>query len=52
VKNIFEEEIKYDRPYIIAPNHTSYIDIATITSALVLLDFSFIAKAELLKVPL
>jgi 1-acyl-sn-glycerol-3-phosphate acyltransferase len=52
VKNIFEVEIKNDRPYIIAPNHTSYIDIATVTSALDMLDFSFMAKAELLKIPL
>ncbi len=52
LKNVFEEEIKNDRPYIITPNHTSYIDIATVTSALDMLDFSFMAKAELLKVPL
>ncbi len=52
VKTIFEEPINGKQSYIITPNHTSYVDIATLTVGLKQLDFSFMAKAELLKIPL
>jgi len=52
IKTIFEEPIDSNQAYIITPNHTSYVDIATLTVGLKKLDFSFMAKAELLKIPL
>ncbi|MCK6611424.1 MAG: 1-acyl-sn-glycerol-3-phosphate acyltransferase [Bacteroidia bacterium] len=52
LKTEFEQPVDPKGVYIITPNHSSYIDIATITTGLDMLDFSFMAKAELLNIPL
>lgn len=52
VKQVFEEPLDTSRPYIITPNHTSQLDIVTLTVKLKQLNFSFLAKAELERVPL
>ena len=52
VKQIVEEKLDTTKPYIITPNHQSYIDIITLTVKLNQLNFSFMAKAELAKIPL
>ncbi len=46
----FEEPLDTQKSYIIAPNHTSQIDIVTLTVKLPLF-FNFMAKAELEKIP-
>ncbi len=46
----FEEPLDKSKSYIIAPNHTSQIDIVTLTVKLPLF-FNFMAKAELEKIP-
>jgi len=51
VKQIYEVPIDKSKTYIITPNHTSQLDIITLTVKLKLF-FNFIAKAELEKVPL
>jgi 1-acyl-sn-glycerol-3-phosphate acyltransferase len=50
VKQIIEEPFDHTKPYIIAPNHTSQLDIVSLTVKL-RLDFNFMAKMELAKVP-
>lgn len=50
VKQIIESPIDYSKPYIITPNHTSQLDIVTLTVNLKL-DFSFLAKIELAQIP-
>ncbi len=52
VKQIFEEPIDSNKAFVVTPNHTSQLDIVTLTVKLNQLDFSFLAKAELEKVPL
>jgi 1-acyl-sn-glycerol-3-phosphate acyltransferase len=52
VKQIIEEPFDYNKPYIICPNHTSQLDIVTLTVKLNQLDFSFMAKKELEEIPL
>ncbi|MFN4082941.1 MAG: lysophospholipid acyltransferase family protein [Bacteroidia bacterium] len=51
VKQIYEAPLDKSKNYIITPNHTSQLDIITITVKMPLY-FNFIAKAELEKVPL
>lgn len=46
----YEEAIDWSKPYIICPNHTSILDITTLTY-LCPQEFSFIGKVELLKNP-
>lgn len=50
VKQVYEEPLDTSKTYIITPNHTSQLDIITLTVKLKLF-FNFIAKAELEKVP-
>ena len=50
VKQYYEEPLDLKQSYIIAPNHTSQIDIITLTVKLPLF-FNFMAKAELERVP-
>ncbi|MFI5221903.1 MAG: lysophospholipid acyltransferase family protein [Bacteroidia bacterium] len=51
VKQIVEEpSYNSDNAYIITPNHTSQLDIVTLTVKLNL-DFSFMAKIELARIP-
>ena len=50
VKQIMEEPLDYKKPYVIAPNHTSQLDIVTLTVKL-RLDFNFMAKIELARIP-
>ncbi len=52
VKQIFEESVDFTKPYVITPNHASQLDIVTLTVKLKKLDFSFLAKVELEKIPL
>lgn len=51
VKQIIEVPINFKQAYVITPNHTSQLDIVTLTGML-MLDFNFMAKHELAKVPL
>lgn len=51
VKQIFEFPLNYKQAYVITPNHTSQLDIVTLTGML-MLDFNFMAKDELAKIPL
>lgn len=51
VKHIEEVPFDKSKPYVIAPNHTSKLDIVTLTVKLNMY-FNFMAKAELAKVPL
>jgi len=46
----YEEPIDTNQAYMIAPNHTSQIDIVTLTAKLPLY-FNFMAKAELERIP-
>lgn len=50
VKQVYEEPLDTSKTYIITPNHTSQLDIITLTVKIKLF-FNFIAKAELEKVP-
>ena len=50
VKTTYEEPLDTSRSYMIVPNHTSQIDIITLTVKLPLF-FNFMAKAELERVP-
>lgn len=50
VKQFMEEPIDDSKAYVITPNHTSKLDIVTLTVKLKL-DFNFMAKIELAKVP-
>jgi 1-acyl-sn-glycerol-3-phosphate acyltransferase len=50
VKQIIETPFDHKKPYVIAPNHTSQLDIVTLTVKLGL-DFSFMAKIELARIP-
>lgn len=50
VKIYFEEPLDTTRSYMIVPNHTSQIDIITLTVKLPLF-FNFMAKAELERIP-
>jgi len=50
VKQIIETPFNYKKPYVIIPNHTSQLDIVTLTVKLKL-DFSFMAKIELAQIP-
>ena len=50
VRQIFEEPLDTNRSYIIVPNHTSQLDIVTLTVKLKIF-FNFMAKSELEKVP-
>lgn len=45
VKQIYEEPIDPNKAYVITPNHTSQLDIITLTVKLNQLDFSFLAKS-------
>lgn len=47
----FEEEVDWSRPYVICPNHTSFLDITALTY-LCPQEFSFMGKIELLKNPI
>jgi 1-acyl-sn-glycerol-3-phosphate acyltransferase len=47
----FEEPIDTSKPYVICPNHTSQLDIVTLTVKLNQLDFSFMAKKVLEEIP-
>lgn len=51
VKQIFEVPLDFNKSYLITPNHTSQLDIITVSAKLKLF-FNFIAKAELEKIPL
>jgi 1-acyl-sn-glycerol-3-phosphate acyltransferase len=51
VKQIVETPIDSNKSYVITPNHTSQLDIVTLTGRL-MLDFNFMAKDELAKIPL
>jgi 1-acyl-sn-glycerol-3-phosphate acyltransferase len=51
VQTTYEEPLDTSRSYMIVPNHTSQIDIITLTVKLPLF-FNFMAKAELERVPL
>jgi 1-acyl-sn-glycerol-3-phosphate acyltransferase len=51
VKQVLEQPIDASKPYIITPNHTSQLDIVTLTVKLNQLDFSFMAKVELEHIP-
>lgn len=51
VTQVFEEPIDTTKPYVICPNHTSQLDIVTLTVKLNQLDFSFMAKKELEEIP-
>jgi 1-acyl-sn-glycerol-3-phosphate acyltransferase len=51
VKQIFEAPLSHKHAYVITPNHTSQLDIVTLTGML-MLDFNFMAKDELAKIPL
>jgi 1-acyl-sn-glycerol-3-phosphate acyltransferase len=51
VTQIIEEPFDTSKPYIICPNHTSQLDIVTLTVKLNQLDFSFMAKKELEEIP-
>lgn len=51
VKQETELELDPSKPYIITPNHTSQLDIVTLSVKL-RLDFSFMAKIELARIPL
>jgi 1-acyl-sn-glycerol-3-phosphate acyltransferase len=50
VKQIIEEPFDDKKPYVIAPNHTSQLDIVTLSVKL-RLDFNFMAKIELERIP-
>ena len=50
VKQIIQTPFDHSKPYVIAPNHTSQLDIVSLTVKL-RLDFNFMAKMELAKVP-
>lgn len=50
LKQIIEEPLDPKQSYIIAPNHTSQIDIVTLTVKVPLF-FNFMAKAELERIP-
>ncbi len=50
VKQIYEEPIDNSKSYIIAPNHTSQLDIVTLAVKLDIF-FNFMAKSELEKIP-
>ncbi len=50
VKQIYEEPLDTDKSYIIAPNHTSQLDIITLAVKLNIF-FNFMAKSELEKIP-
>lgn len=50
VKQIIETPFDHSKPYVIAPNHTSQLDIVTLTVKL-RLDFNFMAKNDLADVP-
>ena len=47
----YESDIDWSRPYVICPNHTSFLDITALTY-LCPQPFSFVGKVELLKNPL
>jgi len=51
ITQIVEEPFDTTKPYIICPNHTSQLDIVTLTVKLNQLDFSFMAKKELEEIP-
>lgn len=50
VKHIEETDLDKTKPYVIAPNHTSKLDIVTLSVKL-RLNFNFMAKIELARVP-
>ncbi len=50
VKQIMEVPLDKSKAYVIAPNHTSMLDIITLTVKLNL-DFNFMAKKELAEIP-
>ncbi|MFA6260328.1 MAG: lysophospholipid acyltransferase family protein [Bacteroidia bacterium] len=50
VKQIIEKPFNRHKPYVITPNHSSQLDIVTLTGKLKM-DFNFMAKMELAKVP-
>lgn len=52
VKQIEEGHYDPNKSYVITPNHTSELDIISLTVKLKQLDFSFMAKAELAQIPL
>lgn len=52
ITQIIEEPLDISKPYVICPNHTSQLDIVTLTVKLKQLDFSFMAKKELEEIPL
>lgn len=52
VKQEIEKPFDFNKSYIITPNHTSELDIISLTVKLNKMDFSFMAKAELAKIPL
>lgn len=50
VKQIVETPFDHRKPYVIVPNHTSFLDIVTLAVRL-RLDFNFMAKIELARIP-
>jgi len=50
VDQILEKPFDHKKSYVITPNHTSQLDIVTLTVKLGL-DFSFMAKIELARIP-
>ncbi len=50
LEQIIEEPLDKHKPYVIAPNHTSQLDIVTLAVG-IRLDFNFMAKIELERIP-
>ena len=50
VKQIIQTPFDHSKPYVIAPNHSSQLDIVTLSVKL-RLDFNFMAKIELARIP-
>jgi 1-acyl-sn-glycerol-3-phosphate acyltransferase len=50
VKQIEQEPVDWNRPYVVTPNHTSYLDIPTLAVKLPMF-VNFMAKIELERIP-
>jgi 1-acyl-sn-glycerol-3-phosphate acyltransferase len=50
VRQIEEEPVDWDRPYVVTANHTSYLDIPTLAVKLPMF-INFMAKIELARIP-
>jgi 1-acyl-sn-glycerol-3-phosphate acyltransferase len=51
VKQVEEEPIDWRKPYVVTPNHTSYLDIPTLSVKLPMF-INFMAKIELARIPI